>query len=77
MQEVVGHVHLGHEAPTAKQVSHGVQTLRLEVLVPKVTVERAKVEATSNLRRILRDGKEGAPQTTLGVVWELLHGRRL
>ena len=55
-----------------------VQTLHLEVLVPEMPVEGAKVQTASDLRRVLLlDGKEGAPETVLGVVWELLYGRTL
>ena len=55
-----------------------MQTLHLEVLVPEMPVEGAKVQTASDLRRVLLlDGKEGAPETVLGVVWKLLHGRTL
>ena len=78
MEEIVGKVDLGHEVPTAKVVPHRVHTLHLEVFVPKVTFEGAKVQTTSHLYGILlRDGEEGALQLTLGVGWELFRGRRL
>ena len=43
MKEVIGHVDLGHEVPTANEVPHCMQALHLEVLVPQVAVERAEV----------------------------------
>ena len=75
MKEVIGHVDLGHEVPTMKEVPHCMQALHLEVLVPQVAVERTKIEATSHLGCVLlRDWEECAPQAALGVGWELLHG---
>ena len=43
MKQVIGHIDLGHEVPTAKEVPHCMQALHLEVLVPQVAVERAEV----------------------------------
>ena len=43
MKEVIGHVDLGHEVPTTKEVPHCMQALHLEVLVPQVAVARAEV----------------------------------
>ena len=43
MKEVIGLAVLGHEVPTTKEVPHCMQALHLEVLVPQVAVERAKV----------------------------------